>query len=407
MSWRYGTYACGHEGRIQANSGNSRDKDNYAEYRFSFDCPACTAKKDFEQQNKKAGELGISELQNASSEKALHYATEIRAEIIDTFQREKNKFFSFLETVSEKTYESRVYPFNLTVLLRFKDLELSKEEITEIFLNAMKENVEADYWFTVKEAINADKCFCWLYRFCADYKAATLVPEEVEEALNEFLVAPEEQKQAGVVEVCKELSHKGIGFKFRYCKTFIDIMHEKNCKWNSAENLWYFPVTSRSGDVDDRVAEIGSKLIDNGFTVQFQNTAQLEKVRSGSWKEEYPRWIDVSADGKKLYIFYSEDDLYKQIKHLESATWIRSKGAWRVKIDFYREVAEFAETYEFHYTEAAVKAIAKYKAKLDAIPKIATGEHTGGENVISVEEINEKKKKARRDEVIIEDLLDA
>lgn len=92
MAWFYGTYACGHEGRVQIY-GPTKDRQWKADREFSKLCPECWAKKlaeDRERQNAeataKAAEMGLPEL--TGTPKQVAWANTLRQRLIDKFDEE-------------------------------------------------------------------------------------------------------------------------------------------------------------------------------------------------------------------------------------------------------------------------------------------------------------------------------
>jgi len=91
MAWYYGTYICGHEGRVQLY-GKIKEREWKKELEFSKLCPECRQKQFEEERERKnaeaaakAAEMGLPELEG--SEKQIKWAVTLRQELIDEFDR--------------------------------------------------------------------------------------------------------------------------------------------------------------------------------------------------------------------------------------------------------------------------------------------------------------------------------
>jgi len=116
MAWFYGTYACGHEGRVQIY-GKVRDRQWKADREFSKLCPECWEKelqKRREQENAeaaaKAAEMGLPEL--TGTPKQVAWANTLRQRLIDTYEE-------FFDRERRKQRYNEKYGVNMDEVLEF------------------------------------------------------------------------------------------------------------------------------------------------------------------------------------------------------------------------------------------------------------------------------------------------
>ena len=90
MAWYYGTYSCGHDGRVNI-IGSTKDRQRKADYHFSGMCEECWHKQKEEERIKanmealeKTKEMELPELQG--TEKQIAWANTLRIKFIDTVE---------------------------------------------------------------------------------------------------------------------------------------------------------------------------------------------------------------------------------------------------------------------------------------------------------------------------------
>jgi hypothetical protein len=145
MSWYYGTYSCGHEGRVNI-VGPTKDRQWKADRHFEGLCPECwEAKKkaDREAANveaaAKAKEMELPELEG--SEKQIAWANTIRVQIIDAIEEFKNRDGTTVTDAFHKTVD-------YVIIHRVKaswwiEKRYYKEDIKRFILMAYEEILES------------------------------------------------------------------------------------------------------------------------------------------------------------------------------------------------------------------------------------------------------------------------
>ena len=108
-----------------------------------------------------------------------------------------------------------------------------------------------------------------------------------------------------------------------------------------------------SGSERDRIAELGNKLLANGFSVHFPKTDSRDMAISGEFTQECTKWVKYNITRSMLNISWKErsDEMYQAAKKLSGARW--HQGAMLVPIEFYNEVLDFADTMGFCISKRA------------------------------------------------------
>lgn len=90
MAWYYGTFNCGHEGRVDI-TGPSKDRQRKADWRFNDSCYECKTERRLEERKKRQQEavgramsMQLPPLQG--SEKQIAWATTLRDQLIKKFE---------------------------------------------------------------------------------------------------------------------------------------------------------------------------------------------------------------------------------------------------------------------------------------------------------------------------------
>lgn len=414
MAWYYGTFSCGHEGRVNI-IGPGKDREWKKERAFEKLCPECYEKHLIEQREKankeaaeKAKEMELPVL--SGTEKQVAWANTLRNAVVEKYEKQLETFKERLEqakkyleemeakgTPSDKKLEDvKFFVYNK----EGKKVCTSKEEISDAFDYAIMKHTEAKFW--IESRFNSEI----LADFIEEYrrqKKEDDIPEDVkqeESDLKESLtVVPEtENPKSGIVEI----EYKDSVLYARYVKDddFIKIVKGLNYKW---EGVWCKKITEYTGSAENRAAELGNVLLTNGFAVQFPNYESKEKAISADFEFENDRWIKYNTELEKLAIVWKDrsDTLYENAKKLPGAKW--SSGSMKVSVEFYKEVEDFAETMGFSISQMARKKIEEYNQR-------ESGFETADVAVKIKENISDKErieKSLKSNGTIIKDLIDA
>lgn len=353
MAWYYGTYSCGHDGRVNI-IGPGKDREWKKEREFSGLCPECCRKKIEEERaakskeiaakneetKKEAEEMELPEL--SGSPKQVAWANTIRVEFIKKFSEK------ITQTISKGKKFVRIVESGEYVTFKLSDLQ----EIEKILMS----KAEARFWIDhrnytllmyVKEAYN-------------ELQEIKSIPEEVKKEMEEeeatLTVEPEKRKKEGIASISVENN----SIMARYIKDdeFREIVKSLGYSW---EGVWCKKINECSGPEADRVAELGNKLLANGFTVRFPNKEALNMAVSGKFSPECDNWVKYNTEKEMLAVSWKghNDKLYQEAKKLSGSKWYR--GSMLVPVEFYNEVLDFADTMGFQISKRAKSEIESFK----------------------------------------------
>lgn len=147
---------------------------------------------------------------------------------------------------------------------------------------------------------------------------------------------------------------------------YIKIMKSLGYWWDRSRRVWYKRINETTGNVEDRVAELGNTLLNEGFPIKLEDAELRERAISGEYEEEHKKWII-----KKVYrgtgcfgiIWRTQRDYYDKARSLPSSRWDPPHVV--VRLEHYKAVEEFAEFYGFRFTEKAKQSIEDYKKTLE------------------------------------------
>ena len=395
MAWYYGTYSCGHEGRVNI-IGPTKDRQRKSDWHFSGLCPECY-KKQLEEERaaankeaeEKSAEMELPELNG--TEKQVAWSNTLRV--------------AFLEKAEKMLGDAQKAVKKGLVLRRISEesIPAKMETLYNSLYFGLKTKTDAKFWIDTR-SYNVEEILC---EFVVAYKnhKSTEIPEEVKREINEkkeeSTIIPEaEERKPGVAEIEFDSAKSILTAEYQKDDDFIKIVKSLGFKWNGF--VWHKEITEYTGDAEDRIAELGNKLLNTGFTVQFPNMESKEKAVSANFSLENDRWIKYSPKTGKFFITWkgTNNTLYAAAKKLPSAKW--TSGSMDVNIEFYREVQDFAGTMGFSISQKAQLEIEKYKKKESGFELAKISEHTG--EIISDEKRLEKSLKSGG--TILEDLKD-
>jgi len=319
-----GTHSCGHDGNVDL-IGPHKVREWKIEKYFSEICPACfkiQADKENEINMMKAIEMELPELKG--TEKQIVWANTIRIKIIENTIA-KNENIDLLEyIITNKTNASWWIDNRNTNIFNIVNLNNIKEEMN-IKYKKDKEKIILDQ---LKEE-------------------STVYPENV------ISNVPVEIKfENDTIKVFFEKNDK-----------FIEIIKSLEYKWNG---VWSRKIDKTSGKIKDRVAELGNKLLNNGFGITIYDKEIRENAITGDFEAECTRWILVRTNGKYegwFAIWFKErnDRLYQLARRIKGSIW--DNPVILINPKHYKEIEEYAELNDFKISEMAFEIINNEKTK--------------------------------------------
>lgn len=388
MSWYEGIYSCGHEGRINI-IGPTKDRQRKADWYFSNVCPECYKKylkEERENKNKEAAEKSAEmELPKLiGTEKQVAWANSIRIEKINALMKKNEKIAEMLERKGlEKIPEENI---------GIKEIS----DATDYFIRVY---TDAKWWIEHRRDDFILKEIIYLYKKHLDDVVNKDVIEEIKKEEESLTVLPNvDNRKKGIVRI----KYYNFVLSAEYIRNdeFIDILKNLGYKWNGS--VWTKNISEYTGNANDRIADLGNKLLLSGFTVQFPNIKSKEMAVSGIFTEENDRWVKYNTKIKKLTLTWKKrsDILYDNAKKLPGTMW--ENGSMNVSIEFYKEVLDFAETMGFSISKMAYEKIEKYK-------QVESKYDTAFVTVPNVNKLSDEErisKSLKSDRTIIEDLID-
>jgi hypothetical protein len=343
MAWYYGTYSCGHEGRVNI-IGPVKDREWKKEREFSNMCPDCRCKK-FEEEREqktqesfeKAKEMDLPEL--TGSEKQIAWAVSLRQQLIDG-----------IEGISDLEKKTLLKRYGIT-----------DEDIRKIKLYIIETKTSAKYYIDHRHYLIRD--------YLKEEKEAALAyfvekesgEKEYEEQLEaESIVFPDEKQTDSVVMIDFDMDF--VSASFEKNDTFRKIVKELGFSWDG--NVWTRKISFVTGQASDRAAELGNKLLHAGFPIRIYDEQTRQKAINGTFEPEHKRWISKIKSENRFAIRWTDgSDLYRIAKSLPGSRWDRPFVT--VGVEYYAEVQEFAELYDFKFTPSAIEMIENYKKVLE------------------------------------------
>ncbi|HUM43776.1 MAG TPA: hypothetical protein PKI14_12585 [Fervidobacterium sp.] len=337
MAWYYGTYSCGHEGRVNI-IGKERYRQSKADSHFSRLCPECYKKKKQEENaeanaasSEKAKELGLPELKG--TEKQVAWANTLRQQLLEKFEAKIKE--GFTSSVAKRH-------------------GITEEKLRATLQNILSTKTDAK-WYIDNRDIGSYQIIEWMEQYDAGAdEPKTQEPKKLETKT----VMPEncEHKEPAIIK----LHESKVIVEFPRNDKFREIVKNLGFTWGSC---WVKEITKYNGPARDRAVELGNKLLNAGFPINM-DAGLIDDAVSGNYKPEQKRWIKAFISGEhegKLSISWVgyDDDLYRVAKKLPSAKWTGKSLA--VKVNYWQEVEDFANLYGFSFSDGAKELIEKYK----------------------------------------------
>lgn len=374
MAWYYGTFSCGHEGRIDI-VGPTKNRQWRADRNFEGLCAECAEKRKEEARKiqndiakKEAKEFGYPEL--IGSEKQVSWANTIRSDMARDFTRwidraiidKKNDAAKHLSDVMQYVLKTKTKASWFIDNRGIHDLKLVK--IIEEEMNAVEEN------------------------------------DRMDEIVEESTVKPDNIKYQGVVRISG--NDKEISAEFEKNENFRAIVHSLDLRWDRDKKCWSRELNEYTGPFSERAAELGSKLLTNGFAVSILDPNVISKAVAGNFIPESKRWVKCRVKEKKFALLWKRDDnsdtIYSNARKIPTSIW--DSPSVLVDVSHYQEVEEFADMYGFTFSKAALKMRDNYIKQFRDIETVTPDES------VKIEPVDKLKEILNSSGSILEDLKD-
>lgn len=243
-----------------------------------------------------------------------------------------------------------------TIRMRFvekyeEDYARQMPEYAEYVEGALKES-RAKWWIENRDYLWSDSTMIAVVR-----KYREMMEDDISApAISEMMLRPAEKKQDVVVTI-KSVSDSVVAACECRNEAFSKVVKELGYRWYAQEANWQLHITVSSGTIEDRMAELGSKLLAAGFAVYVSDEIARQKIISGDYKPVYPRWITNLDDSFLLRWEYGNNGLYKVAKAINGARWSPSKGGIIIPSSQYKAVLDLARLYDFRKSPGAEKLV--------------------------------------------------
>ena len=306
MAWYYGTFKCGHEGRVNV-IGPVKDRERKVEYLFSRVCEDCYKKqlqekreKDNQQAAEESKEMDLPELEGTPKQVA--WANTIRCNIIKKFSSCYNEAnFALLQERNPDKPENY-----------YKDMYF-------YVINKLQSNTSASFWIDNRNASVSELKKEYVKEFVENY--SSLKSEEIPEEVKEETTISKEDNNGIIVEVsCR---NNTMHAKCNKNDNATSIFKSLNMRWSNGS--WNRKLNEFTGEYIDRGSELVNKLLNSGFIVNCQDKSVRELAASGKYKEEVSNWVTA----------YNKDEGYVCVRMFEkNDTFIRhnrARGTHQIK----------------------------------------------------------------------------
>jgi len=347
MVWYYGEFSCGHEGRVNI-IGPQKDRQWKIDNKFSNPCEECWLKRREEdrEDERKQAELSAKEMELPNltgSEKQIDWAITLRNDFIS----------KFTSAASDKEYMQYAIRFEREL----KDI--TKEEVLKV-RDYIIENETSSKFYIDNRSHNVDEIILKFKDIALKDEREVVEDRRIEKEIEEeSLVVPENNKYNDAVEI-KEENNEIIAL-FEKNDIFIEIVKELGYKWRN--RAWRKEISEQTGNSADRIAELGSVLLNADFPVKIYNPIAKEKAINADFEMEQTRWI-YSRVGKEIFVIKwlgKDDKLYSLARSIKGSRW---DNGVTVSFGKYEEVEEFARLYDFKFTKATLKSLEEFKKTL-------------------------------------------
>jgi hypothetical protein len=143
-----------------------------------------------------------------------------------------------------------------------------------------------------------------------------------------------------------------------------------------------------AGDPIDRAAEVGHKLLANGFCVIFPDKSIQEMAIAGEYETECRRWVLARSEGQYEGWFCIRwmwpEDLYDKAKRIAGSRY--EKPFVVVPPEQFAEVIDFAEIYRFRFSQGALALVIQAKEMRESALVVAVVEREDEEYPLDLPE---------------------
>ena len=328
-------YACGHTGTVQL-FGKTADRERKVKWLETQICPACEhaeiEKRRAEEAavaKEKAEEFGLPELEGTP--KQVSWALTIRDKII------KREIEALKGEERKHTAEAQQQ---------------------RQFVDWLCQQNQARFWIDHRNHYSQDLHYFWK-QDQQEKEEEKIILGDSEDAV----IAPKEKTTSTIAHIKEHVDYVEVDSE----KDDSVIRCVKKCgfKWRGT---WKLEITEKTGSADDRMAEVGNLLLNAGVSISVKKSLK-DKIVTGDFKTRSYKWVD--AKNGEIYITWHRDaSYYNEAKRLPGAKWVSGRGM-AVKPEYFEEIQEFINLYQFSVTKKAQALLKEAEDKIKGVPHVS------------------------------------
>lgn len=335
------TFACGHFGVVNI-IGPVKDRAWKRQNEESKMCPDCWRKSLEEERERKnreaaerAAEMELPEL--TGTPKQVEWANVLRQNVIEMFDEFSKKFDKYPESdekreAIEKTNKVKFFIIENKTTAKYY-IDNRSDTLAQMFDREKDEALKSGSEIAKEEAEK----------------------EFEKEAKIEATVYPRETGTNSVVEI--GYTEKEITAITEKNETFRKLVRDIGFRWDNGK--WSRSLSYKTGRPEDRVAELGNKLLNTGFPIRIYDETVRKNAIEGNFEVEHKRWIGQLKGKDRFAISWSDGkNWYNDAKSLPGSKWERPFVT--ISVEHFKEVEEFAELYDFRFSPGAKEMIEQH-----------------------------------------------
>ena len=128
------------------------------------------------------------------------------------------------------------------------------------------------------------------------------------------------------------------------------------------QKTWERNIDKFNGPLIDRLVELATKLLSKGYAVKAPEE-YLEMIKKGEYASEQTRWVTWSSKKNMFLVWWEYNEKIKNaLKNIKNTC---KNYKYYIKLDYYKELLEFADIFNFSITEKAQQMIEQYRKEVE------------------------------------------
>jgi hypothetical protein len=294
--------------------------------------------------------------------KQIAWAETVREEIIDRVERhlevmvtgenllERNKQVSYLRGIAESSWWIDHRKYNADFLFTVLEGMMEKEKELEQHSEALSSLILTEKDLKKDEG---------LLTTGLEYKQTVVIK------VFDSIIKIDSKKDCDLICILKE--HY---FKWEQAPYIGNGLYLDTIRGDKPSYYWMRDIKSISSSLEDKVAELGYILINEGFPVVIQNDLIRSKLIDGDFEKESRQWMYFSPADKTFILkwlpYFDESsvawrlrstDIYNRLKSFYGSQWDKELQSMRVPVKYYRELLNFCDEFDFTVKESATNLL--------------------------------------------------